>query len=91
MLHISDHLLQYSHSQHRPELYARQYPARTDKNEVVIEDGILKIGASSIELIVTATDASGNTGTATASPTFVDDDDDDDDKDDDDDDDDDDE
>jgi len=49
-----------------------------DDNEVEFEDGILEIEAPSFELNVTAEDASGNVGTGTATPTFVDDDDDDD-------------
>ena len=54
-----------------------------DDSEVEFEDGILEIEAPSFELNVTAEDASGNVGTGTATPTFVDDDDDDDDDEDD--------
>ena len=60
-----------------------------DEQEVDTDDGVLQIEASSFELVVICEDASGNVGTATATPTFAgDDDDDDDDGDDDDDDDD---
>jgi len=57
-----------------------------DETEVEEEDGILEIEAPIITLTVEATDASGNTGTATAVPLFVDDDDEDDEDDEDDDD-----
>lgn len=46
-----------------------------DDVEVEFDDGILEMEAPSFELIVTATDASGNTGVGRAIPMFVDEDD----------------
>lgn len=49
----------------------RLQKAEKGPQKVNNEDGVLKIRATSFTLTVTATDAAGNTGTATVTPTFV--------------------